>query len=251
LSGKESPPRAAGRFKSPEDYRAYQIEIACGALAPILARLDVTLDGARLLDVGCGHGGMTRVWREMGADAVGVDRDASRLVGLSGEYLAADVLALPFAAGEFDLVFAHDILEHVRPVAGAVAEIARVLADGGRALVSFPPYYGPYGGHQQGLCGPGRFVPYGHLLPRAFWMSLAASRAYTEMFDGLARLSVSAFERIVEASPLRIERRLSYIVRPEVAVRARLMTIGLPSFADVPILREFVTGAVFFLLCKE
>lgn len=49
-----------------------------------------------------------------------------------------DLQALPFADGSFDLVIANHVLEHVEDDARSVAEIARVLAPGGRAILQTP-----------------------------------------------------------------------------------------------------------------
>jgi SAM-dependent methyltransferase len=50
------------------------------------------------------------------------------------------VLQLPFRSGCFDVVAAFDVLEHCEPEAAALAEMVRVLAPGGRLLLSVPAY---------------------------------------------------------------------------------------------------------------
>jgi SAM-dependent methyltransferase len=62
--------------------------------------------------------------------------DRTRVLDLSS--VAADPLALPFADGAFDCVFAHDALEHVLDADAALAEARRVLADGGLLLAAIP-----------------------------------------------------------------------------------------------------------------
>jgi SAM-dependent methyltransferase len=47
---------------------------------------------------------------------------------------------LPFRDHTFDVVAAFDVVEHCEPEAQAVSELARVLADGGRLLMSVPAY---------------------------------------------------------------------------------------------------------------
>lgn len=237
------------RFKSREEYGLYQARIAEEALVPLVARLGIELSGRRLLDVGCGNAGMTDVWRGQGARAVGVDLDWARLAGAEG-VVAGDVTALPFRDGVFDVVFAHDVMEHVASTAGALDEIARVLAAGGRAFVSFPPYLGAYGGHQQACRSVAKYMPWGHLLPRALWMSVAGSPDYEKMFEGLARLSLEGFERHLSGMPLRVVKRLTYVVRPEVAARTGLPVLECRWLARVPLVREFVIGAAFYLLEK-
>jgi len=49
-----------------------------------------------------------------------------------------DIQALGFHDGEFDLVLCNHVLEHVADDAAAVAELARVTAPGGSALITVP-----------------------------------------------------------------------------------------------------------------
>ena len=91
---------------------------------------------ARVLDVGSADGPSARWLPEQGR--VAVDTDARGLV--AGRDVCASALALPFAAGTFDVVAAFDVIEHCEPEAQAVAELARVLRPGGRMLVSVPAY---------------------------------------------------------------------------------------------------------------
>ncbi|MHB8382120.1 MAG: class I SAM-dependent methyltransferase [Candidatus Binataceae bacterium] len=50
----------------------------------------------------------------------------------------ADMAAIPFRSGAFDLVLSSHVLEHVEHERAALAEIARVTAAGGRALIMVP-----------------------------------------------------------------------------------------------------------------
>jgi SAM-dependent methyltransferase len=56
-----------------------------------------------------------------------------------------DIAALPFAAGDFGLVLATDVVEHVDDDAAAVTEIARVLRPGGIALFTVPAFQSLWG----------------------------------------------------------------------------------------------------------
>src|SRR5204862_7644270 len=59
-------------------------------------------------------------------------------VGKRAVLAQGDAGALPFAAGAFDRVYCSEVLEHVVDPPAAVAEIARVLAPGGVAVLSVP-----------------------------------------------------------------------------------------------------------------
>ena len=90
----------------------------------------------RLLDAGCGTGAFAaRAAGVLGVEVVGVDQ-SERMVELTRERgveaLVADVRRLPFPDGLFDAVSALWLLYHVDELDRALAEIARVLAPGGR-----------------------------------------------------------------------------------------------------------------------
>ena len=94
----------------------------------------------RLLDVGCGPGDVTqRFADELGAHVCAVDT-SERMVELAkGRGLdaqVADAEQLPFAADDFDCVFAGWVLYHVPGLAQGIAECARVLRPSGRLVAS-------------------------------------------------------------------------------------------------------------------
>ena len=104
-----------------------------------LVRQRLTPD-SRVLDLGCGRGGvMELVWREV-RGAVGVDPDLPSLrehrAGLP--LVCANGEALPFGAGCFDVVIALWLLEHLPQPQLVLQGVRRVLAPGGRLLFVTP-----------------------------------------------------------------------------------------------------------------
>lgn len=96
--------------------------------------------GARLLDLGCGRGGLVEQLDDP-AGVVGIDPDFAslrdhRLPGLRRAAALSD--RLPFAAASFDVVAASWLLEHLAAPAVTFGEIARVLRPGG-AFVFITP----------------------------------------------------------------------------------------------------------------
>lgn len=110
-------------------------------VAEIVRGLD--LEGAHLLDIGCGTGGPAMVLaRDRGARPLCVDvepqliergRRLAEAAGLADgiEFMLIEPGPLPFAADEFDVVFSKDALLHIPDKAALYREILRVLKPGG------------------------------------------------------------------------------------------------------------------------
>lgn len=116
--------------------------------------------GARVLDVGCGSIGLRAL--EPSLEITGVD--LAERPEYPGPFLRADAAAgLPFAQGEFDLVYCSSVIEHVPPQRrrAFADEIRRV----GRGwFVQTPAYSFPLEPHA--------------LLPFAQWLPVAIRRSY-------------------------------------------------------------------------
>ena len=91
----------------------------------------------RVLDVGSADGPSVGWLRSHGGLHVTMDIDPR---GLAAGGVCGSALALPFADESFDVVGAFDVLEHCDPESQALGEMARVLAPGGRLLLSVPAY---------------------------------------------------------------------------------------------------------------
>jgi SAM-dependent methyltransferase len=107
----------------------------------ILPMVTHRLNGAhRVLDVGCGEGQVTRHIAHLGVPVVGVDPTPSQIRvahrrGGSACYGQARAERLPLLDASFDALVLCMALEHIDPFEPALAEVARVLAPGGRFLL--------------------------------------------------------------------------------------------------------------------
>lgn len=105
--------------------------------------------GQDVLDVGCGPGTITADLAERVSPGrvVGIDR-SPEVIGQAAaqhrvdqlEFRTADLMALPFGDDSFDVVHAHQVLQHVPDPIGALVEMRRVCRPGGIVAVRDADY---------------------------------------------------------------------------------------------------------------
>ena len=96
--------------------------------------VDLVGEHSRVLDAGCDAGQVTKMLRNWGCDAVGVDA-AGKLIELARTaypglaFTVGDLRALPYPDQDFDAIVARYSVIHTTPgeVPAVVAEFARVL----------------------------------------------------------------------------------------------------------------------------
>jgi SAM-dependent methyltransferase len=106
-------------------------------LSEFLAQHLPALEGARVLDAGCGPGAYVADTLTRATDVVAVDIAHGRLmlVDSRAHRVCGDVQTLPFADAAFDAAMAMHMLYHVPDIALGVAELRRVVRPGGTLYV--------------------------------------------------------------------------------------------------------------------
>ena len=163
------------------------------------------------LDAGMGPGRLcaalaARGWTVSGVDASAdmVDAARRRLPEAAERLAVARIESVPFPDGCFDLVTASGVLEYA-DAGRALAEIARVLRPGGRAIVTYP--------NPRAL--------YGIWKTRVFYSTLRAAKRLagapqSAMPRGGPPIAPDEFERLAEEAGLHVDqvRCVSYLLLP-------------------------------------
>jgi SAM-dependent methyltransferase len=151
--------RAGAGPSEPADARAYVRYLdAVSAFGPTRGykrhalELLAAAPGQRVLDVGCGAGEEVRALAAVVGPtglALGLDvrpgtaaeagRRATR-AGSPAAFVAGDATRLPFPDAYFDRCRIDRVLQHLAAPAGAVAELGRVTAPGGRVVLTEPDW---------------------------------------------------------------------------------------------------------------
>jgi len=135
---------------------------------------DSELVGKDVLDFGCGAGQLSFFLASKGLakSITGVDIDQAALVRAQSRlnsqpdcaetlcFIEGNVEGLPLEAESVDLITAFDCLEHVMNPQSILADWTRVLRPGGRVLIEWFPFKGPWGPHMEALIP----LPWAHVI---------------------------------------------------------------------------------------
>ena len=165
----DSAPEVFGRTKnSPSDARGTwfldHVTRPAQEISDFLAGTEVSLTGARVLDVGCGDGfidiGIIQKFSPsllVGTDLFPVD--SAELAKLTSEHLGKEIpdclkfsecteTNLPFPDASFDFVMSWSVFEHVADPVAVLKEIRRVLRPGGYMFLQiWPLFHSQRGSH--------------------------------------------------------------------------------------------------------
>jgi SAM-dependent methyltransferase len=150
---------------------------------------DSNIMGKDVLDFGCGDGPLSiyLAKEKQPQRIVGVDIDASAIErakaslantaipkGVQVDFALGSSDGLPFPDQSFDTLLAFDCLEHVMSPVPIFQEWRRILRPGGRCLIEWFPYKGPWGPHMEALIP----IPWAHVLFGERAMFRAAEAIY-------------------------------------------------------------------------
>jgi ubiquinone/menaquinone biosynthesis C-methylase UbiE len=224
------------RFRSEYDYALFEYHRSAKVIA-FLERAGVPI-GGRVLDAGCGGGGMPLSLAEEARSVVGIDpverfQDAGKTLarerGIHNLHFArADGQALPFGDRTFDLVLSHAVIEHVPDAPRYLSECARVLAPGGHVYLSTSPYLSFAGAHLPRLRVP---VP----------LHLVAGRA----------LAFSAFRVLARHAPWTLKEPANENSFIQAALRGEVKQDDLLEKVTVRRLRRQIAGSGLRILREE
>ncbi len=253
------------RHRNLEQYVAYQDRIAREHLLPQLRGCGVRVDRP-VLDVGCRLGGGTiAVARQLGVPTWGWDivpefietaQKAAAKADVDVRFEVFDVINDPLPEERFGLVIMRDVVEHLVDLEAPMRRLRELVEPDGALYVVFPPWYGPYAGHQHNAPGKSRYMPYAHLIaPQAFLKQMIAEVPNPEGNEWVEdqknvfqiRMTRRKFERIARRTGWKIHRQWGYLLRPAF-MRMGLPTISNGPLGKMPVVGEFVSTACEYVL---
>jgi len=245
-----------------------QVDNSEAYVLPFIEKTHTLTPGTTVLEVGTGEGGVLLPFIRRGLRCVGVDLMPNRIEGakvcLEKEYAAGQVELIcqniydqDFVTrfkNSFDIIILKDVIEHVPEQEKFIPHLTTFLKPGGQIFFGFPPWYMPFGGHQQ-VCHTKwlSVLPWYHVLPRPIYKGILKMggehpiiiEALMEVVD--TQITIERFERIIKRSGLKVLNKQHYLINPIYKYKFKLQPRKQwTPITWIPYFRDFVTTCVYY-----
>ena len=238
-------------------YWDYQYILAKDYYIPLLKKWNYHISNKKILDIGCGNGGFTAAF---GKDAtiVGIDIKLFPWKTIPNvTYKSYDIFSNPKKLDtNFDLIIMRDVIEHI-PLENKLNFIKTALSYGNKnafLLITFPPFYSPFGLHQQVLLKTFiKYLPFLSSIPSKILIPILkilnenkkSINDIVEMYD--CKMTIAKFESTINKLNLNIIKSRFFYSRPSHEIRYGIKTRRL-DHNPMEILKEFyILGTVYLL----
>jgi len=230
----------------------------------------LTIDAStRVLEIGCAEGGNLTPFLEMGCECVGIDLNEHQIKN-SIDYLAEfedkytaiakDIYLINNGGdspdiGQFDLIIMRDVIEHIHDQGKFMGHLKKFLKPNGKVFFGFPPWYMPFGGHQQTTGNKTSKMPYIHLLPNFLYFGMLKwFGCNPQQIDELAEIketgiTIERFRSVVSQNGFKMDKEQLWLINPNYETKFGLKPRKqLWLFKILPFFRNFVTTCNYSII---
>lgn len=259
------------RHSNKELYFQEQIYTTREFVIPFIEHQVPITELTRVLEVGCGEGGNLVPFMDRGCQVTGVDLSEGKIEHARTflkdhqyyhqvKLLADDIYFLDeTATGSFDIIILRDVIEHIHDQEKFMSFIRKFLKKEGVIFFGFPPWYNPFGGHQQ-ICENKILskTPYFHLLPPFLYkLILKTGGESNNKQEALLEIKqtgigIERFEKILKRQSFRIIKKKHFLFNPNYKIKFNIHPREqFRLVRGIPFIRNFFTTASYYLVLPE
>ncbi len=235
---------------------------------PFLRETMAIEKGTSVLEIGCGEGGNLKPFLDLGCNVTGIDISASKIDNAiaffhdhpdshKAVFIAKDIyLAENDLKDKYDVIIMRDVIEHIHDQDRFMGYVKRFMKPGTLFFLAFPPWYNPFGGHQQ--VAKNRLLsklPYFHLLPKGLYrFVLKAGGESKEKIEAFLEIketgiSIERFEMILRKHRYLVVSKRAYFINPNYEVKFGLKPRKqMELITSIPFFRNFLVTACYYLV---
>jgi cyclopropane fatty-acyl-phospholipid synthase-like methyltransferase len=227
-------------------------------------------EGKNVLEIGCAEAGVLKAFLDKGNTGIGVELSDTRVesakkflqkelsegkVSIVNKNIYDIADPLQELGKLFDIIVLKDVIEHIPDQEKFIPLLRKFLSPDGVILFAYPPWWMPFGGHQQ-ICSSKwlRTLPWFHMLPLPVykWILNTFNEKDATIKDLLeikaTGINVERIYRILKESNYRILGEIFWLTNPiykfKFGFKKRRVA---PLFTKLPYIRNFYTTAHYIL----
>ena len=235
---------------------------------PFISKAAVIDSGTSVLEIGCGEGGNLKPFLDLGCRVTGIDLSQSKIENAGiffrdhpyfdrATFIVKDIfLAENELREKFDLIIMRDVIEHIHDQLRFMGFVKQFLKPGGKFFIAFPPWYNPFGGHQQ--VSSSKILsklPYFHLLPKNIYKFILKTGGESrEKIEGFLEIketgiSIERFKKILRTHHYKIILETLYFINPNYQIKFGLKPRKqILLITAIPFFRNFLVTACYYLI---
>jgi 2-polyprenyl-3-methyl-5-hydroxy-6-metoxy-1,4-benzoquinol methylase len=229
-------------------------------------KIDSTIS---ILEIGCGEGGNLKPFLDLGCKVTGVDLSQGKInngklyfeqhPNNDNLQLLAEDIYNSENLGKYDLIIMRDVIEHIHNQNRFMSYVKKFLKPNGKFFLAFPPWYNPFGGHQQ-ICESPILsnLPYFHILPATIYKFIL--KLFGENSTKIENLlevkstgiSIERFEKILNTNNFKIEKNTNYFINPNYEIKFGLKPRKqIPIISSIPFVKNFFITTSYYLISMK
>jgi len=251
-------------------YFTHQKLITESYIIPFIEQVKAVEPGMRVLEIGCAEAGVLKAFTDKGCFATGVDLAVNKLkiaremmheelkkgqIEFYNKNIYEEAFKEKFK-NQFDIVILKDVIEHIVKQEKLISYLHTFLKpNSGVIFFAFPPWYMPFGGHQQMCNSFLSRVPYFHIFPMPLYRGILKLFGEPQSkIDSLSDtkktgITIERFERILKRENYRILSRKHFLFNPIYKYKFKLNPKEqYKLIQNIPYFRDFLTTAVYYLV---
>lgn len=224
----------------------------------------------KVLEIGCAEAGVLKAFLDKGAIGTGIELSESR-AALAKEFLKSDIdqgrASIinkniydidPVSNPEmkYDYIILKDVIEHIPGQEHFIKKLHDLLLPNGKVFFAYPPWWMPFGGHQQ-IC-QSKFLsklPWFHLLPKTLYKSiLNAFNEPVEIINELMDIkstgvTIEFISKQIEINKFKVTKEIHWLLNPIYVKKFNFKP--LQSLLNIPYLRNVYCTAHYVLFERK
>jgi len=255
------------------DYFEIQYKNSKESIVPFVSPFIQLNENIRVLEIGSAEAGVLKAFTDFECNCTGIELSPKR-VELARNFMKSELktgkvrflvknvydIDIEKDIGfRFDLIILKDVIEHIHEQGKFIPFMANFLKPQGIIFIGFPPWFMPFGGHQQ-MCEHKLLskIPYFHILPKSIYKLILKTfkekKEKVDMFLEVKEtgISIERFERIVKKNNYRIIDRIFYFIPPIYKYKFKLKPKKLNTFImKIPYIRDFISMSAYYIIQKN